>query len=279
MLDCVQEAQRRIIEGNLDHEYLPIQGLQSFVDNSKRLAYGEDFDGVNDRVVGIQTLSGTGSLRVAMEFLENWLPNKVPIYVPNPTWGNHKTIAKKAGLEVREYKYYKPSTRGFDFEGMVTDLKNAPKGSIILLHPCAHNPTGVDPSKDQWQEIFEVVKKNELFAFFDSAYQGFATGDVSGDAYAIRLFAKEYNRTLLCQSFAKNFGLYGQRVGCLSFVTENAEEGTRLLSQLKLNARPMYSNPPLHGARIVDTVLSDPELKDLWFREVKGMADRIISMR
>lgn len=165
-----------------------------------------------------------------MEFLENWMPHKAPIYMPNPTWGNHKAIAKKAGLEIREYKYYKPETRGFDFEGMVNDLNNAPNGAIILLHPCAHNPTGVDPTKEQWNEIFDVVKRKEHFAFFDSAYQGFASGDCIRDAYAIRLFAKEWNKTLLCQSFAKNFGLYGQRVGALSFVTENKEEGQRLLS-------------------------------------------------
>jgi aspartate aminotransferase len=199
--------------------------------------------------------------------------------MPNPTWGNHIPIMKDAGMEVRKYTYYEPASRGLDFSGLISDLKGAPERSVFLLHACAHNPTGVDPTFEQWQEISEVMKSKNHIAFFDCAYQGFASGDATRDAAAIRYFVKEGHKIILSQSYAKNFGLYGERVGALSVVTKDEEEAQRVESQLKILIRPMYSNPPIHGSLIVSTILSDPALKKQWYSECKGMADRIISMR
>jgi aspartate aminotransferase len=166
-----------------------------------------------------------------------------------------------------------------DFEGLMSDIENAEEGSFFLLHACAHNPTGVDPTLEQWRAMSAAMKKRRLFPFFDMAYQGFASGDCERDAAAIRIFVEDGHKVGCSQSFAKNMGLYGQRIGCFSIMCEDAEEAQRVESQMKLLARPMYSNPPLHGAAIVATILGDPALKRQWYGEVKGMADRIIDMR
>ena len=166
-----------------------------------------------------------------------------------------------------------------DFDGMVRDIKNMPNKSIILLHACAHNPTGVDPTQEQWKTLSNVVKEKELFPLFDMAYQGFASGDTDRDAFAVRHFVAEGHQIALCQSFAKNMGLYGERCGLLSFVTDSRDEHARVDSQLKITVRPMYSNPPIHGARIAETILGNPTLYSEWLHEVKGMAERIKNMR
>jgi len=178
-----------------------------------------------------------------------------------------------------KFRYYKPETRGLDFEGMMEDIKEAPKGSFFLLHACAHNPTGVDPTAEQWAEISTVMKEKGHFPFFDMAYQGFASGDCVKDAQAISIFLKDGHELGCSQSYAKNMGLYGQRTGVFSIVTNDKNHTSPVASQMRLIARPMYSNPPLHGALIVATVLGNPELKAQWYKEVKGMADRIINMR
>jgi aspartate aminotransferase len=182
-------------------------------------------------------------------------------------------------MEVASYRYYNKDTIGLDFEGLIADIKAAPNNSIILLHACAHNPTGVDPTQDQWRQISDVMKEKGHFAFFDMAYQGFASGNADRDAFAPRHFVKEGHNIALCQSFAKNMGLYGERVGAFSLVCESAEEKKRVDSQIKILIRPFYSNPPVHGARIASTIMNDPELNQQWLGEVKGMADRIIEMR
>ena len=191
-----------------------------------------------------QSLSGTGALRIGMEFLNEFWPNKT-IYVPTPTWGNHGAIAKRAGLKLEKYRYFDPKTVGLNFEAVKEDLKNAPEGSIILLHACAHNPTGVDPTQEQWKELSDLVKEKKHFPFFDMAYQGFASGDVERDAFAPRYFVEQGHEIMLAQSFAKNLGLYGERVGTVSVVTASPEEKARVDSQLKILIRPMYSNPPV----------------------------------
>lgn len=182
-------------------------------------------------------------------------------------------------FQVKSYRYYKPSTRGFDFEACMEDLEKMPEGHVILLQGCAHNPTGVDPSKEQWQQMVEVVKRRKLLPFLDLAYQGFASGDTERDAYAVRLVAEQGLEFLVAQSFAKNMGLYGERVGALTFVVREQEELARVMSQLKVLIRRMYSNPPRHGAQLAAKVLNTPELRALWLNEVKAMADRIITMR
>ena len=189
-------------------------------------------------------------------------------------------IFKCAGLSVNYYKYLDSTGVGFDYDGMLADLKAVPAGAVVLLHACAHNPTGVDPTQDQWKQICATLKaRPDVAIFFDSAYQGFASGNAEDDAFAMRLFVSEGVPFALAQSFAKNFGLYGERVGVLSMITHDKDEAARLLSQLKIVVRAMYSNPPINGARIVATVLGDPELSAEWCKECKTMADRIIEMR
>lgn len=199
--------------------------------------------------------------------------------MPVPSWGNHTPIFRDSGLEVRGYRYFDKKTVGLDFEGLKTDLLAAPEQSIVLLHACAHNPTGIDPTQEQWAQISDIVKERKLFPFFDMAYQGFASGSTSRDAFAVRHFVSQGHHIALAQSFAKNMGLYGERVGAFSLTTTDPDEKARVDSQLKIVIRPTYSNPPLHGARIANKILGDKALYTQWESEVKGMADRIISMR
>jgi aspartate/tyrosine/aromatic aminotransferase len=281
VLRVVHDAEERILAdpaGN--HEYLPIGGLPEFCRAAAELAYGKDSPALAEgRIAILQSLSGTGSLRVGGEFLSRFYPNSKIIYVPDPTWANHHAIFQRAGLEVRKYRYYHPATRGLDFEGMKEDLAAAPEGAVVLLHACAHNPTGVDPTPEQWQGILDVVKFRQLLPFFDSAYQGFASGDLDRDGAALRLFANSGLEMLLAQSFAKNMGLYGERVGTISAVIGDAAVKGRVESQLRVVARAMYSNPPKHGAAVASAVLNDPDMFARWQQELKGMADRIITMR
>ncbi|KAE8899655.1 Aspartate aminotransferase [Phytophthora fragariae] len=280
VLPSVQEAEKRILAAGKNKEYAGIAGMKDFVDLSLQFAYGDDCEALKaGRITGVQTISGTGGVRLAGEFFAKFLGEGTPVYLPNPTWGNHIPIMKNAGMEVRRYTYYEPASRGLDFSGLLNDLEGAPDGSVFLLHACAHNPTGVDPTVEQWKKIADVMKAKKHVPFFDCAYQGFASGDATRDAAAIRHFVKEGHNIILSQSYAKNFGLYGERVGALSVVTASKEEAERVQSQLKIIIRPMYSNPPIHGSLIVSTILSDAQLKKQWYSECKGMADRIISMR
>jgi aspartate aminotransferase len=182
-------------------------------------------------------------------------------------------------MKTKEYKYYNPKTKGLDFDGMLGDLKAAKDHSFVLFHVCAHNPTGVDPTEKQWQNVLDVVKTKKLFCGFDSAYQGFASGDLDRDAYSIRLFQKHTDDIMLFQSFAKNFGLYGERTGCMSVICGSAEEAKIAQSRIKQIARPIYSNPPIHGARIVDIILRDERLTKMWHQDLKDMSSRMSSMR
>lgn len=195
------------------------------------------------------------------------------------SWGNHLKIFAEAGLVVERYRYYNRATNGLNLEGMLQDIDNAPDKSVILLHACAHNPTGCDPTHDEWKKIASLVKKKQHIAFFDSAYQGFASGDAEKDAWALRYFVSQDLPVLLAQSFAKNFGLYGERVGTLSIICESPEQRERIMSQLRLVIRAMYSNPPKHGSSIVRTILSDDTLTPQYYEECKFMADRIATMR
>lgn len=280
VLNAVKKAEEKMASAKLDKEYLPITGLASFTQNAAKLAYGADSAPLNQHAIAVtQTISGTGALRIGGAFVARHYPGSKIIYLPNPTWGNHIPLFKDSGLEVRQYRYFDKKTVGLDIEGLKEDLKNAPEGAVVLLHACAHNPTGVDPTQAQWKEISDLIAEKKLFPFFDMAYQGFASGSTTRDAFAVRHFVSQGHQVALCQSFAKNMGLYGERVGAFSLTTASEEEKKRVESQLKIVVRPMYSNPPLHGAHIASTILSDPELYKQWESEVKGMADRIISMR
>jgi len=280
VLNSVKKAEDFLRASNPDKEYLPITGLPEFTKNATKLAYGADSAPLNaNAIAATQSISGTGALRIGGTFLARFYPNSKVIYLPVPSWGNHTPIFRDSGLEVRGYRYFDKKTVGLDFEGLKEDLKNAPEKSIVLLHACAHNPTGVDPTPAQWKDISDIVNEKKLFPFFDMAYQGFASGSTDRDALAVRLFVSEGHQVALAQSFAKNMGLYGERAGAFSLTTADAGEKARVESQLKIVIRPMYSNPPLHGARIANTILSRPELYGEWEAEVKGMAERIISMR
>jgi len=278
VLSCVRKAETRISQANLNHEYAGIGGVPEFVKCAATLLFGENSKELKEnRVATVQTLSGTGALRIAGQFLKRFLPN-ADIYLPEPTWGNHKPIFKDSGYNLKFHAYY-DGKGGLDFEGFKRDITAAPNHSIILLHACAHNPTGVDPSPQQWKELSKIFKEKGHFPFFDAAYQGFASGDPVKDVLPIRTFLNDGHQLLVCQSFAKNFGLYGQRVGALHVVAGTAEDAQKILSQLLIVIRPMYSNPPVHGARLIAEILGDKKLEKEWLLEVKMMADRIISMR
>ena len=264
----------------MDKEYLPISGLAEFTKAASELAFGETSpiikNGLNATVQGI---SGTGSLAIGAFFLSDFWKGPKEIYVPIPTWGNHIPLFTRAGFSVKKYRYYDEKTCGLDFNGVLDDLSKAPKGSIVLLHACAHNPTGVDPKAEQWKELSSLIKERQLFPFFDMAYQGFASGDIDRDATALRQFINDGHQVALAQSFAKNMGLYGERVGAFTVTCTSKEEVAKVMSQIKIVIRPTYSNPPVSGARIAHLILTDPSLRSSWLKELKGMADRIISMR
>jgi aspartate aminotransferase len=281
ILDCVRQAEKKILELDMDHEYAGIQGIDSFVAKSLTLAYGEDNKQLKEgRIAAAQAISGTGSLRLGLQFLADWYPHKdAEILVPNPTWPLHRGLVEVVGRKWVNYRYYDPTTKGLDFNGFAEDLKNAKNNSIVLLHVCAHNPTGVDPTPAQWENILDIVKSKGHFCAFDSAYQGFASGDLERDAYSLRLFAKNLDNIMLFQSFAKNFGLYGERAGCMSVITANPAEKEVVMSRIKVLARALYSNPPIHGARIVDIILGDKHLTKLWHDDLKMMSGRMMQMR
>ncbi|KFA78239.1 hypothetical protein S40288_02624 [Stachybotrys chartarum IBT 40288] len=278
VLPSVREAELKVIDAKLNKEYAGITGVPEFPALAAKLAYGADSPAL-DRIAISQTISGTGALRLGAAFIERFYSGDKKIFIPTPSWANHKAVFSDAGLKVEQYRYYNKDTIGLDFEGLVADLKAAPLGSVFLFHACAHNPTGVDPTPEQWKQISDVVKEQNHFAFFDMAYQGFASGDTDQDAFAVRHFVEQGHDIALCQSFAKNMGLYGERVGAFSLVCADAAEKKRVDSQLKILIRPLYSNPPIHGARIATEILKDPKLNKQWLGEVKGMADRIITMR
>ena len=280
VLPSVAEAEKRMSSRGEKKEYAPIEGNAAFTKKALQFAYGESCQALAEgRIAGVQTLSGTGACRIAGEFYARFLPKGTAIYASDPTWGNHIPIMQLAGLEVKRYKYLDRSTNTLNYDGFLADINAAPAGSIFLLHACAHNPTGVDPSKDQWEGISKAILAKGHHVLMDCAYQGFASGDAEADAYAIRKFLDDGHSMLLAQSFAKNFGLYGERVGTLSVVCDSAEQVGKVMSQLKLIIRPMYSSPPIHGALIVNEVLGDDTLRAQYYTECAGMAQRIGEMR
>ncbi|XP_046383637.1 aspartate aminotransferase, cytoplasmic [Ischnura elegans] len=281
VLPVVRKTEQKIAnDETLNHEYLPVLGLDSFSSAATRLLLGNDSEVIaQGKAVGVQSLSGTGALRVGAEFLARILKYKT-FYYSTPTWENHRLLFLNSGFtDPREYRYWNASERKLDFESYMADLKSAPENSVIILQACAHNPTGSDPTPEQWEKIADVMEERKLFPFFDSAYQGFASGDVEKDAFAVRYFAKRGFEFFCAQSFAKNFGLYNERVGNLTMVFNSQEVIAKVKSQVTLVIRGMYSNPPNHGGRVVSTILNDPQLYEEWKGCIKSMADRIMSMR
>ncbi|XP_074487050.1 aspartate aminotransferase, cytoplasmic-like [Sebastes fasciatus] len=273
VLPVVKKVERLIVEdGSLNHEYLPILGLPEFRSAASKVALGDDSSAIKDnRVGGVQALGGTGALRVGAEFLRRWYNGvnntATPVYVSAPTWENHNGVFADAGFkDIRPYHYWDAAKRGLDLAGLLDDLEKAPERSIFVLHACAHNPTGTDPTQEEWKKIAEIMKRRNLFVFFDSAYQGFASGCLDKDAWAIRYFVSEGFELLIAQSFSKNFGLYNERVGNLTVVAQDNENLTRILSQMEKIVRTTWSNPPSQGARVVSKTLNCPELFAEWYR-------------
>jgi len=282
VLPVVKKAESMLAsDDTLNKEYLSMGGLQSFTDAAMKLSLGENSPAIlEDRAVALQTLSGTGALYIAFQFIAQFYPGSKDVYVSDPSWGNHKLMIDRIpGLTYKKYTYYNPKTMMVDLDAMCADLEKAADGSVVLLHACAHNPTGIDPSKEQWLKIAEVCKKKRLFPLFDMAYQGYVSGDFAEDASSIRLFIEQGFELFVAQSFAKIMGLYCERVGNLTFVAKTAEISHKCLSQMKIIVRSIYSNPPAHGARVASMCLNNRELRAEWEDCVKQMHDRIRRMR
>jgi len=278
----VEEEMQKELGKSINKEYSTIDGPPELKTLTQRLVFGPECEAVKaKRIASVQALSGTGALRVAAEFVKTHMaPATHEIWVSDPTWGNHNTIFEKAGIVVRTYPYYEASTKSLDFDGMINTLQNvAQPGAMVLLHACAHNPTGVDPTEEQWRRIAEVMRTRRLVPLMDSAYQGYASGSLDRDAFAVRLFVAMGFEFFLCQSFAKNLGLYGERIGMLHVVCSAADRAEAVLSQLKLVIRPMYSNPPKHGAELVVRVLGSEARFAAWQVELAAMAKRILEVR
>ncbi|QIM49482.1 aspartate/tyrosine/aromatic aminotransferase [Pusillimonas sp. DMV24BSW_D] len=278
LLKAVREAEKARIEQAAPRAYLPIDGLAPYNKGAQTLLLGQNHElAASGRALTVQTLGGTGALKIGADFLRQVQPN-AKVVISNPSWANHRGIFERAGFQVDQYPYYNPETHGFDFDGMLAALKTLPKGTIVVLHACCHNPTGVDPSAEQWKQIAETVKETGLVPFLDIAYQGFGDG-LEDDASVVRLFAGLDISVLISSSFSKSFSLYGERVGALTLLCASKDESARVLSQLKIVIRTNYSNPPTHGGTVVSTVLNTPELYQLWVEELSGMRNRIRDMR
>lgn len=281
VLPVVRKTQIAIAnDDTVNYEYLGQLGLPEFTSSAARLLLGADNSAVKDRKVACcQSISGTGAVTLAALLLTKIMKNRT-VYYSNPTWPNHIGIFQQAGCEdIRPYRYWDAVNRKIDIEGMLEDLRSAPRDSVIILHACAHNPTGVDPTEEEWKMIADVCEHNSLFPLFDCAYQGFASGDLDKDAWSFRYFVSRGFETMCCQSFAKNFGLYNQRAGNLTVVVKDPSHVAPIESQLALLARKTYSNPPANGARIVARVLNDPNLYNEWKEAIVEMSSRINSVR
>ncbi|HEY3539744.1 MAG TPA: amino acid aminotransferase [Trinickia sp.] len=278
LLRAVREAEKARVEAALPRGYLPIDGIAVYDAAVQKLLLGESSPLIAaGRVVTVQALGGTGALKIGADFLKRVEPN-AKVAISDPSWENHRALFESAGFEVVAYPYYDAATHGVNFPAMLDALNSYPAGTIVVLHACCHNPTGVDLSEAQWKQVVEVVKARGLVPFLDIAYQGFGDG-IQEDAFAVRLFAEAELNAFVSSSFSKSFSLYGERVGALSVITTGKDEAARVLSQLKRVIRTNYSNPPTHGGSIVASVLATPALRATWETELGEMRDRIRAMR
>ncbi|SEQ81702.1 aromatic-amino-acid transaminase [Azotobacter beijerinckii] len=278
LLRAVAEAEKARIAAHAPRGYLPIEGIGAYDQAVQKLLFGNDSALLADgRVVTAQALGGTGALKVGADFLKRLLPDAV-VAISDPSWENHRALFESAGFRVQSYRYYDAASHGLNRAGMLEDIKALPARSIVLLHACCHNPTGVDLSGNDWKRVLEAIREGGHVPFLDIAYQGFGDG-IEEDAEAVRLFAESGLPFFVSSSFSKSFSLYGERVGALSIVTASKDEAARVLSQVKRVIRTNYSNPPTHGASVVASVLNSPELRALWEAELAEMRGRIRSMR
>lgn len=277
VMRAVTAAEREMIEENVGKVYLPIHGNMNYLECVGKVAFGERLWGLHgSRIAKIQSLGGTGALRLGGELLA--LTGKERVAIPNPTWANHKKIFFDARFSVEQYPYYDSKNHTIDFDRLMSYLDSCEEESVILLHAVCQNPTGVDPTNEEWKEISDKIKKKRLIPFFDCAYQGFGDG-LEKDREALELFLEEGHEFFLAYSFSKNMGMYGERLGALFVVSENSELSAKVTSQLKQIVRGIYSNPPLHGAKVAEKILSSESLSKMWRDELEEMRLRIIEMR
>ncbi|WP_338544788.1 amino acid aminotransferase [Pseudomonas benzopyrenica] len=278
LLRAVAEAEQQRVAAQAPRGYLPIEGIAAYDQAVQHLLFGAESSLVREgRAITVQAVGGTGALKIGADFLKRLLPDAV-VAISDPSWENHRALFEGAGFPVQNYRYYDAASNGLNRAGFLADLQALPERSVVVLHACCHNPTGVDLQPADWQAVLDVVKARNLVPFLDIAYQGFGDG-IEEDAQAVRLFADSGLTFLVSSSFSKSFSLYGERVGALTLVSESREESARVLSQVKRVIRTNYSNPPTHGATIVASVLSNPELRALWEAELSEMRQRIRTMR
>ncbi len=278
LLDCVQAAERHLTDIHLARAYLPIDGLPAYDKAVQQLVFGADSAAIKEnRIVTVQALGGTGGLKVGADFLRRAAP-QAKVWISDPSWENHRALFEGAGFEVKTYAYYQAATRGVDFAAMQAALEAIPAGDVVVLHACCHNPTGVDLSAAQWDTVLKIVRARGLVAFLDIAYQGFGDG-LDADAAVVRQFAAAGGPLFVSNSFSKSFSLYGERIGALSVLADSADEAQRTLSQLKRIVRANYSNPPTHGGKVVEAVLTTAALRAQWEGELAQMRERIKAMR
>lgn len=278
VLTSVKKAERYLLENETTKNYLSIDGIADFARCTQELLFGKAHPLIAEqRARTAQTPGGTGALRVAADFLATQTDVK-RIWVSNPSWPNHQNVFHSAGLEVCEYAYYNAENHSLDFDGMVNALRSVQPGDVVLFHGCCHNPTGIDPTKEQWAQLAELSQQNGWLPLFDFAYQGFARG-LEEDAEGLRIFADSHQELIVCSSYSKNFGLYNERVGACTLVAGDAQSAATAFSQVKYTIRANYSNPPAHGAAVVATILGDAALRTLWEQELTEMRQRIHRMR
>lgn len=278
VLTSVKKAEQYLLENETTKNYLSIDGLADFARCTQVLLFGQESSLISaGRACTAQTPGGTGALRVAADFLANQTSVK-RVWVSNPSWPNHKNVFNAAGLEVCDYQYYDAANHSLDFDGMVASLQEAKAGDVVLFHGCCHNPTGVDPSAEQWQQLAKLSQEKGWLPLFDFAYQGFARG-LDEDAEGLRIFAATHQELLVASSYSKNFGLYNERVGALTLVAAESDAAKTAFSQVKYSIRANYSNPPSHGAAVVATILGNDALRTIWVQELTDMRQRIQRMR
>jgi aromatic-amino-acid transaminase len=278
LLECVQAAEKAMMETPKARGYLPIDGIAAYDAAVKSLVFGAGSEPVTSgRVATVQAIGGTGGLKVGADFLKKLSPN-AKVMISDPSWENHLALFTNAGFKVDSYPYYDAATRSINFAGMLGALNAAPAGTIVVLHACCHNPTGYDITPEQWDQVVVACKARGLTPFLDMAYQGFGYG-ITEDGAAVQKFVAAGMDFLVSTSFSKSFSLYGERVGALSVLCESKDEAARVLSQLKIVIRTNYSNPPTHGGAVVAAVMADPVLRALWEQELAGMRVRIKAMR
>ena len=278
VLTSVKKAEQYLLENETTKNYLSIDGLADFARCTQALLFGNDSPLISARRARTaQTPGGTGALRIAADFLATQTSVK-RVWISNPSWPNHKNVFNAAGLEVCEYHYYDAANHTLDFEGMLASLSQVQPGDVVLFHGCCHNPTGIDPTAEQWQKLAEISQANGWLPLFDFAYQGFARG-LDEDAEGLRIFAASHQELIVASSYSKNFGLYNERVGAITLVAADAGVAETAFSQVKYTIRANYSNPPAHGAAVVATILSNDALRTIWEQELSDMRQRIQRMR